>query len=322
MGTERPEDKVLPFNSEPRGNNVPPQTLFSGPDPGDPALERLARAPFPTIRYMFTIESHVYALAIAASVLFGFFPFLVLILSLTRNVLHWTDAVNAIYIGVRDLLPNDPGLVDFVERNLQTAVASRGRAEALSLVMLIFSANGIFMPLEVALNRLWGFRGDRSYLRNQLFSLGFTITCGLLALTAAVLTSANADFLKPWIIQYVRLPQTVTLVALKAASIPFSILIVLLIYWRLPNGKISLRHVTPAAILTGITLELVKNLYVWAWPLLGFRRAYGPFFVSVTLLMWGFLAAMIVLAGAQISVRIGRRGGPSNGQRSPAGELP
>jgi YihY family inner membrane protein len=266
---------------------------------------------------MFTIESHVYAMAIAASVLFGFFPFMVLILSLAQNILHWTNAVSAIYIGVRDLLPDDPGLVGFVERNLQMAVASRGRAEALSLVMLIFSANGIFMPLEVALNRLWGFEGDRSYLRNQLFSLGFTITCGLLVLTAAVLTSSNADFLKPWISQYVRLPQTVTLVVLKVASIPFSILIVLLIYWRLPNGKIAFRHVLPAAILTGVTIEIVKNLYVWAWPLLGFRHAYGPFFVSVTLLMWGFLAAMIVLAGAQISVRIGRH---SNREKGPKGK--
>jgi len=287
---------------------VAPQTLFSPPQ-RDPPFYRYAQAPYATIRYLCTIESHVYAMAIGASVLLGFFPFMVLILSLAQNVLHWNQTAAAIYVGMRDLLPNDPGLVEFVERNLRAAVESRGRAEALSGVMLIFSANGIFMPLEVALNSLWGFEGNRSYLRNQLISVSFTIVCGLLALTAAVLTSANANILGPWISRFVPLPGTVTLIALKVAAIPFSILIVLLIYWRLPNGQVALRHVAGAAILTGITIELAKNLYAWVWPMLDFRRAYGPFFISVTLLLWGFFAAMILLTGAQISARLARRQG-------------
>jgi len=272
-----------------------------------PLLKRSLAFFYPTVVYLFTIESHVYAMAIGASVLLGFFPFMVLILSLAQNVLHWTEAVNAIYVGLRDLLPNDPGLVDFVERNLRVAVGSRGRAEALSVVMLIFSANGIFMPLEVALNSLWGFERNRSYARNQIISFTFTLVCGLLALGAAVLTSANANILEPWLSRYVPGPDVVSLIALKVAAIPFSILIVLLIYWLLPNGKVRLKHVAAAAILTGITIEIVKNLYVWAWPLLDFRRAYGPFFISITLLLWGFFAAMILLAGAQIATRFAHR---------------
>ena len=268
--------------------------------------ERVVGLLYPTVRYLFTIESHAYAMAIASSVLLGFFPFMLLILSLSQNVFAWRDAVEAIYVGLRDLLPNDPGLVEFVERNLRVAVSSRGRVEVLSVVLLIFSANGIFMPLEVALNRLWGFPKNRSYGLNQLVSFSLTCACGVLALATAVLTSTNFAAMQ-LLLERLFLPDRAMLIALKLAAVPFSILIFLLVYWLLPNGNVPLRAVWPIAVLAGIVLEGAKNLYVWLWPMLGLRRAYGPFFVSVTLLLWGFCAALIVLGGAEMSARRGRR---------------
>jgi YihY family inner membrane protein len=267
--------------------------------------ERVLGLVSPTVRYLFTIESHAYAMAMAASVLLGFFPFMMLILSLAQNVLGWGDAVDAIYVGLRDLLPDDPGLVDFIERNLDAAVRSRGRVEAISVLLLIFSANGIFMPLEVALNRLWGFPSNRSYVLNQLISFSLTFACGALALTAAVLTTANVAAMQGALAQVV-LPERAMLFALKLAAVPFSFLIFLLVYWLLPNGRVPLRAVWPIAVLAGIVVEGAKNVYVWLWPLLGLRRAYGPFFVSVTLLLWGFFSALIVLGGAEMCARRGR----------------
>jgi membrane protein/epoxyqueuosine reductase len=272
----------------------------------EPLLSRLVGFISPTVRYLFTIESHVYAMAIASSVLLGFFPFMVLILSLA-TFFQLSDAVNAIYVGLRDLLPNDPGLVDFVERNLRLAVRVRGPAKFVSVILLLFSANGIFMPLEVAFNRLWGFPKNRSYWWNQLISFGLTFTCGVLALTAAVLTSRNVTVLQELLGRIPRLPDTITLMALKLAAIPFLILIFLLVYWVLPNGKVPIRAVWPIALITGVVIEIAKNLYVWLWPAFELRRAYGPFFISVTLLLWGFVAALIVLAGAEICARRGSK---------------
>ena len=55
---------------------------------------------------------------------------------------------------LRDYLPTGQ---EFVIRNLNALVASHHRAQVFSLVMLLISSTGIFMPLEVALNRVWGF---------------------------------------------------------------------------------------------------------------------------------------------------------------------
>jgi membrane protein/epoxyqueuosine reductase len=263
---------------------------------------RLTDPAVPTVRYLFSLESHVYAFAIAANVLLSFFPFMVLVLSIAQNVFRWRGAADVIYVGLRDYLPQDPGLVQFVVHNLRVAVEARG-AEALSAVMLVFSSNGIFVPLEVALNRLWGFPRDRSYWRNQLMSLALTFACGLLALGAAVAASASAAALQSALGGTVLLPATVTLVALKLTAVPFSVLLFLLIYWALPNGPVPLRRVLPIAVLVGLVIEVAKNVYLVVWPHLGFRDVYGPFFVSMTLLMWGYVAAMIVLAAAELSAR-------------------
>ena len=65
---------------------------------------------------------------------------------------------------LRDYLPTGQ---EFVIRNLNALVASHHRAQVFSLVMLLISSTGIFMPLEVALNRVWGFPNNRSYFGNQ-----------------------------------------------------------------------------------------------------------------------------------------------------------
>jgi len=50
-----------------------------------------------------------------------------------------------------------PGqLGEFIQRNLAVTVAERGPFQIVSMLLLLFTANGIFEPLEVALNRAWG----------------------------------------------------------------------------------------------------------------------------------------------------------------------
>jgi len=63
-------------------------------------------------------------------------------------------------------------------------VASRGPFQLVSILLLLFTANGIFEPLEVALNRAWN-TVNRSYLKNQIVSLGLIFACGTLAMISA-----------------------------------------------------------------------------------------------------------------------------------------
>jgi membrane protein len=132
-------------------------------------LSRAARATPPTFRYLMQTEVHVFAFSISAGILLSFFPFMTLMLSLCRYVFKWKDSVNAIYFALQDYFPDVFG--QFLRRNLEATVESRGPVQIVSLILLFFTASGIFEPLEVALNRAWNCPRNRSYFKNQLLSL-------------------------------------------------------------------------------------------------------------------------------------------------------
>jgi YihY family inner membrane protein len=80
-----------------------------------------------------------------------------------------------------------------------------------------------------------------------------------------------------------------------------SILLFFIIYWILPNRKIPARSVLPTAIVIGVLWEAAKYLYVLMLPRLDFQAVYGPFYVSVGLMIWAFLSGLLLLAGAHFS---------------------
>jgi len=252
-------------------------------------------------------EVHVFAFSIAAGMLLSFFPFMTLILSLCRYVFKWKASVNAIYFAVGDYFPDAFG--QFLRRNLEATVESRGPVQIVSLVFLFFTASGIFEPLEVALNRAWACERNRSYLKNQVLSLGLMFACGALMLLSITLTALNNQYLGAAARQ--PLSTAANLIGqlfFKLAAIPTSMLLLFLIYWLVPNCRVPAVKIIPPAIIVGFLLELLKYVDLLSWPYLRMKLAleYGPFVYSVTILLWGFLAAMLVLAGAEWTARRSR----------------
>ena len=265
--------------------------------------ERPESSRYPTLRYCMRTEVHVHALAVAASVLLSFFPFLIVMASLCRYVLHWPAAVDALYVALTDYFPGELGA--FIKRNLNAVLESRGPMQLTSMALLLFTANGVFEPLEVALNQAWGVATNRSYLKNQLLSLFLIFLCGGLVLASFLFTAMNRQFLGGLLGLSARVPLWIGLMFFKLAAIPVSILALFLVYWLLPNRRVPASRVALVAFLVGAALELLKYLNLLAWPLLKpkLQKEYGPFYVSVTIVLFSFLSTMIVLAGAGWAAR-------------------
>jgi membrane protein len=284
----------------------PPPVISTPPDPRWKALARVSR---PTFHYWMQTEVHVHSFSIAANVLLSFFPFLIVIFSACRYLLGWRGAMGAVGFVLDDYFPGDLGshetMVGFIRDNLLAAVESRGALQIFSLLLLLFTANGIFEPMEIALNRVWGIPKNRSFLKNQLVSLGLIFVCGSLALTSTILTGISLKHLGTAALS----ARILELVFFKMAALPVSILMLFLIYWLLPNARIPWRSVLPQAILVGMALEVLKYLNLLTWPLLSrkLKAEYGPFSYSVTIILWSFLGAMVILAGAEWAARRARQ---------------
>jgi membrane protein len=249
---------------------------------------RLRHHGWSALRYLMQTEVHTYAFSVAANSILSFFPF----------VFHSQAMYDVVLQLLRDYLPSNK---DFVIRNLQFLASVRGRGQVLSFAMLLVTSTGIFLPLEVALNSVWGFKKNRSYLMNLLVSLGLALACGCLAMLSIALTAQNLRWLERFTGDGNFVFQGVGFVLMKASAIVATICIYFLIYWLLPNGKVPARAVLPAAIITGVVSEAAKYLYILVLPWLNFQEVYGPFSVSVTLIFWSFWSGMLLLGGAYLS---------------------
>ena len=263
-----------------------------------------ARRPSPglvlsTIKYLMRTEVHTFAFSVAANSILSFFPFVVLLMTLIRRVFHSRVMYDVVVQLLRDYLPAGQ---DFVIRNLNAMVNSRQRVQVVSLVILLVTSSGVFLPLEVALNRIWRFENNRSYLGNQLVSLGLAFACGALALLSIALTAGPVAFMEFLMRGYgTGMVRLVGFLMMKVFAIAASIAIFFLIYWLLPNGKVPARAVLPAAIIMGLLSEALKYAYILALPWLNFQEVYGPFALSVSMMFWAFLSGLLLLAGANLS---------------------
>jgi membrane protein len=252
-----------------------------------------------TVKYLLRTEVHTFAFSVAANALLSFFPFVLLLMTLIRRVFRSRVMYDVVVQLLRDYLPAGQ---DFVIRNLNALVEARHSTQIVSLVILLITSTGIFMPLEVALNRIWRFPNNRSYLGNQLIALALAFGCGVLALLSVALTAGNVALLEPLLRSRGAFAiQVLGFAVMKIFAIAASIAIFFLIYWLLPNGKVRARSVLPSAIIMGLLSEAMKYAYILALPRLNFQDVYGPFSLSVSLMFWAFLSGLLLLTGAHLS---------------------
>ncbi|MBT9332784.1 YihY/virulence factor BrkB family protein [Paracidobacterium acidisoli] len=251
-------------------------------------------------RYLSQSEVHTYAFSVAANAILSLFPFIVMMFTVAQRIFHSTAMTDVIGDMLRYFLPSNQ---DFVVRNMSLLVHPRGGVEVTSVVMLLISSSGVFLPLEVALNRVWGVDRHRSYLMNQLISLGLALAVGILALFSIALTAAQTRVLS---ILFFGHTQNMVFgffehVFLRISAAFLSVSLFFVIYWILPNRRLPVRAVVPAAITVGLLWEIAKIVYVAVLPWLDLRSVYGPFAVSVGLMIWAFLTGLLMLAGAHYS---------------------
>ncbi|MBI2687892.1 MAG: YihY/virulence factor BrkB family protein [Acidobacteria bacterium] len=260
---------------------------------------RILRPFWPTLKYWTAVEVHVFGFSIAANVLLSFFPFLLVLVWFCRSI-GWASAEQAVYFAMSDLFGKE--VETLIRHGIDWIPGRFKHFSYTSLLLLLFTANGIFEPMEVALNRCWGVYKHRSFLMNQLVSMGLIFACGTLVIISILLGALNHESMKTADASIVGQSISWThLVFFRMAALPVTMLALFLIYWILPNTKVAWRRVVPIAIVVGIVLEGFKFLMKWIWPwfLRKLQVEYGPFYWAVIIVLVSFLASMIVLAGAE-----------------------
>ena len=252
------------------------------------------------IAYLLDSEVHTFAFSVAANAILSFIPFIVLLYTLAHSVFKSPTMTGVIGDMVRYFLPSDQ---DWVASHL-AAKAPRHGVQLFSLIMILISCTGIFLPLEVALNQAWGVVKSRNYLANQAVAFGLALIMLALALIGIALNAGEQALLSFLFFHHTdnfafkAINYTWLALSSGAACIAF----LFCIYWLLPNRKVPARSILRTAIVTGIVWLASKYIFVAILPHLDLTAIYGPFYVSVGLLFWAYVSGLILFAGAQFSV--------------------
>ena len=253
-----------------------------------------------TLHFWMETETHVYAFSVAANVLLSFFPLLVVITAVARIFFPLPVVRSAMAIALNDYFPPD------MTTGLLTGLIGprSGSVTLISLGLLLFTANGVFEPLEVALNKIYGIRVNRSFVKNQMLSMGLIFICGALLALSTIFTALNQQFLQR-VIGSNAITTFMVDAFFKVLAVPITALTLYLVYKFLPNGDVPNSRAAPAAIVVGLLMEVLKYAIVASWPWFGAKlyHEYGGFMHSVAIIMWSFLAAMLLLAGAEWAAR-------------------
>lgn len=201
----------------------------------------------------------------------------------------------------------DPsGVKVFQEIANNTAQPKTGLlASVIGIVIALFSASGIFGQLQEALNKIWSVKpkpgkGMWGFIRSRFLS--FSMVGGICFLLLVSLTIENLlRALHSYLQAIIPGGHYLALTIFYVFDLGIVILLFAMLFRYLPDAKIAWRDVWMGAVLTAILFILGKfllGLYLGSGAA---GSAYGAASSLVTLLLWIFYSAQILLFGAELT---------------------
>lgn len=254
-------------------------------------LLRQTVRPLPLLnRLLLSIETHALCGALAFFAMLGFYPLSLLLISLAKYALRSPDAHQVVRLAVQSYYPFGQ---EFLLRNLEASSSQlRGEISLVAVLWIFLGGAGVFIPLEMAFNRLWGFETSRSYWHNQLVGFVLTVAGWAIAVALVLLVSLAPAPYRPG--------------ALSVAAPTLAALAIFLAYRLLPHGPVPGGIALAAAALTAAVCELVRWVFLLLLPWLDLARSHGPFQVSVSFLVFAYVESFVLLAGADIAAEATR----------------
>ncbi len=250
----------------------------------------------------FNEDSFAVSASIAYHSLLSIFPFILLLLAVSSFLITREELAARLAVIFDRFLPVR---ADFIFRNVSGVSKAYSRVGGLSLLLLLWSSAGIFLPLEKALNRAWQVEKDRSWLHRHLLAVEMALVTGLIFILSSVVVGINV-YVHNWVRIGSRLfPSLLVSLAYHSSVIlvTFSLTLTMFVvlFKVLPNRHMSFLHVFPSALMTAIFWEAARSLFTLLLPVFNYRQVYGSIGAVVALMTWAYISSAVTLFGAQVS---------------------
>jgi membrane protein len=234
---------------------------------------------------------------------FSIFPLMLVFIAGGSYFLDSHQVFNTVTQFIQQALPISRQVIS---ENLQEIVKARGSAGIISLLILLWSASGMFTNLAYNINLAWPRARRRNLLQNRLVGLwmiggliGLIVVSLILSWVTARLPFMNLEDASP-----------LDLVLLRVISVLGSWLMIFLVfltlYHRIPTLRVRWRASLWGALIASLAWKAAIAGFGWY---LGsrfgqYQLVYGSLGAIVAFLFLMYIISMITLFGAHLSAAI------------------
>ena len=230
--------------------------------------------------------------AIAFNFLLCLFPLLLVLVAAVQQIGDSRRVGPALVSVINELIP-------FEHQTLATSLRTLGRAaktlEVVSVLVVVWGSSGIFMPVEMALNRVWGGQ-PRHFVLSRILAFLMTILGSTLVFGSVALTSLARSYNHEW--------PTLASYGAKAIAFLLTCFVFFLIYRVIPDPPVGTGVAGRAALWAGTGWEAAKYLFVINLTRANLPVVYGPLAFAVSLVLWAYVSSLVLVFGALMSPRL------------------
>jgi membrane protein len=253
-----------------------------------------------------TVRGAEAAASMAYYALFSLFPLLLVLTAVLGFVLVRAEAPGQVLDFFSAAVPVQRGLI---EDNLLQILEARGASLTSGVAVLLWSASSFFLVLTRNVNRAWPEAPIRNIIQGRIMAIIMVASLSILLVLSVFLSAGFrvlASFQIPirGSVSIYETPLWQILVAVLPWVVVF--LIIILIYFWLPNTRVLWREAFWGALFSALALS--ASGWIFTWLLRGgwvrFEVVYGSLAAILILLTWIYVSSFIILFGAHISSAI------------------
>jgi len=268
--------------------------------------KRRAEKPFLSRLWKRAVDED-HALDLAAQLAFYFmlsiFPFLIFAVTL----LAYTNITVADVLGLlQRYLPGDS--LSPVQNTLREVLENRqGGLLSLSILGTIWTASAALSAVINALNRAYGVREDRSFIRSKALAILLTFMM-VLAILTSLLLPVLGEVIRRMISLFVEIPAAYNLIwDLMRWSLSTLVMVAVFtfIYHLAPTVALRIWEVIPGALFATAGWQLASmGFSKYLTNFANYSATYGSLGAIIALMVWFYLTGLILILGGEINAAL------------------
>lgn len=241
--------------------------------------------------------------SLAYYTLFSIFPLLLVFVAAGSYFLDSSQVFNAVTQFVQQALPISTQVIN---ENLRQVLEERGTAGIFSILILLWSASGMFTNLAYNINLAWPHGSRRSFLQHRL--VGLWMTLGLIGLIVLSLILSWITSRLPFMDIAHASPFSLILLRLISAfgSWLTIFLVFLTLYHWIPALRVKWSSTFWGALIASVAWKAVTAGFSWYLnsSFGQYQLIYGSLGAIVAFLFLIYIISLITLFGAHLSAAI------------------